>query len=248
MNEKKKYNLPIKDWPESDRPREKLISQGADALSDAELLAIMLRTGEGKTGASALDHARALINKFGALEELEKAGINEICDLQGIGPAKAATIKAALALGRRLVAGKSSEVDRIQSPEDVFKRFRAKLGNLKKETFWALLLDMRGKIIREVKISEGTLTEALVHPREAFQLAVRESAARIIFVHNHPSGDPTPSPADLELTERLVEAGKLLGIPVLDHVVVCEESFRSVDLEECKTKLDKVAGNSEEEE
>lgn len=247
MRGKKKYNPPIKDWPESDRPREKLISQGADALSDAELLAIMLRTGEGKTGSSALDHARALINKFGALEELEKAGINEICGMQGIGPAKAATIKAALALGRRLGTRKVSNTECIQSPEDVFNRFRPKLGNLKKETFWAILLDVRGKVIREVKISEGTLTEALVHPREAFQLAVRESAARIIFVHNHPSGDPTPSPADLELTERLVEAGKLLGIPVLDHVVVCADSFRSADLGENAKPMERMANDSEEE-
>lgn len=248
MREKKENNLPIKDWPEGDKPSEKIISQGDDAISDAELLAIILRMGEGKGWASALDHGRALINKFGVLEELEKAGISDICDLHSTSPAKAATIKAVLALGRRVIAGKSSEADRIQSLEDVFKRFRAKLGNLKKETFWALLLDTAGKIIREVKISEGTLTEALVHPKEAFQLAVRESAARIIFVHNHPSGDPTPSAADLELTERLVEAGKLLGIPVLDHVVVCEESFRSVELDKCQTSMEELAVDSKKEE
>lgn len=230
MNQR--YSMPIRDWPEEDRPREKLLSHGPDALTDAELLAIMLRTGDGASGQSALDHARTLIARFGSLEEIERAGTGEICEIPGIGPAKAAAIKAALALGRRLVAGKARIEEPIVSPEDVYRRFESRVANLKKETFWALLLDTRGRLIKEVRISEGSLTEALVHPREVFQPAVRECAARVIFVHNHPSGDPSPSRADIELNKRLIEAGNLLGIPVLDHIVMGADSFRCVESRE----------------
>jgi len=225
----RRYSMPIRDWPEADRPREKLLARGPEALTDAELLAIMLRTGNGASGQSALDQARALMARFSSLEDIERAGTGEICAIPGIGPAKAAAIKAALALGRRLVAGRTQLEQPITSPEDVYRRFRGRTANIKKETFWALLLDTRGRVIKEVRISEGSLTEALVHPREVFSPAVRECAARVIFVHNHPSGDPTPSHADIELNKRLVEAGDLLGITVLDHVVLGADSYRCVE-------------------
>lgn len=247
MNETRRYSMPIRDWPEGDRPREKLLSHGPDALTDAELLAIMLRTGDGASGQSALDHARALLNKFGSFEELERAGVGEICAIPGIGPAKAAAIKASLAIGRRLAAGKHELDEPVTSPVAVFKRLHAKIGNLNKETFWALLLDQRGRVIKEVRISEGSLTEALVHPREVFQPAVRECAARIIFAHNHPSGDPKPSPADIELNERLKKAGELLGIKVLDHVVIARESYRCILSKEEEQDVARFAAESDEE-
>jgi len=221
--------MPIREWPEEERPREKLLAHGARSMTDAELLAITLRTGDGAGGKSALDQARELLKIFGSLAEIEVAGTAELCSISGIGPAKAATLKAALELGRRLSHEPKNKPAEVSGPEDVWNIFRSKLEGLKQETFWALLLDMRGRVIKEVKISEGILTETLVHPREAFTHAIREGAARVIFVHNHPSGDPTPSPTDKELQGRLVDAGELLGIPVLDHVIIGQNKFACVE-------------------
>ncbi len=208
-------------------------------MSDAELIAIALRTGDGASGQSALDHARALLKKFGTLDALEKAGVAEIRSIRGIGPAKAATIKAALELGRRLSRdGSESKKDEpITSPQAVWRRMRGRLEGLTKENFWAVLLDVKGRVIKEVKVSEGTLSEALVHPREVFRDVIRESASKVIFVHNHPSGDPTPSGADVAMAERLTQAGELLGIPVLDNMVIGADSFRCVEVPERREKL-----------
>ncbi len=227
--ERKKYSMPIREWPEEERPRERLIARGARQMSDAELLAIILRTGDSSGGKSALDHARELLKTFGSLAAIEDAGVAELCKISGIGPAKAATLKAALELGRRLSREPESKPDTVTGPDDVWNIFRSKLEGLKQETFWVLLLDLRGKVIKEVKISEGILTETLVHPREAFTQAIREGAARVIFVHNHPSGDPAPSEADQELQRRLMDAGELLGIPVLDHVVIGKGCYACVE-------------------
>ncbi len=228
----RKYSLPIREWPEDDRPREKLIARGAAEMTEVELLAIILRTGEGTGGKSAVDQAREMITTFGSLHAIEKAGVGELCRAPGIGPAKAATVKAALELGRRLAARPQGKPAQVTSPEDVYNIFRSRLENLDKETFWALLLDLRGKVIKEARISEGILTETLVHPREVFSQAIREGAARVIFVHNHPSGDTTPSREDKNLQKRLEEAGELLGIPVLDHIIIGKNGYSCVETSE----------------
>ncbi len=219
----------IKSWPEDERPREKLQLCGVAALSDAELLAIVLRTGDATSAHTALDLGRDLLRCHGTLDELAQASLTEICTNKGIGPAKAATIQAAFELGRRL-AGSQLRFgqDRFTAPEQIFQHYAHRLRGLRKEQFHILLLDSKNRILREVLISEGSLTQSIVHPREVFVQAVRDSAAAIILVHNHPSGDPTPSREDREITRRLKEAGDLLGIRVLDHVIIGDGTFVSL--------------------
>lgn len=210
----------IKDWPEDERPREKLLKRGAESLSDGELLAIILRTGDGTTKQSAMDHARALLTRFGSLRRLASAGIKEICEIKGIGPAKAATIMAAFEIGKRVSKEEIRPGDTFRCGEDVYRHYHSTMRDSKKENFLAILLDSKNKVIREVDISTGSLTASIVHPRELFNPAIKESAAAMILIHNHPSGDPTPSREDIELTKRLRDAGELLGIKVLDHIII----------------------------
>jgi len=219
----------IKNWPEDERPREKLLQRGVSALSDAELIAIVLRTGDATAGQTALDLGRDFLHRFGSLDELAQASVAEICAVKGTGPAKAATILAAFELGRRL-AGSQLRFgqDRFTSPEQIFQYYHHRLRSLRKEQFHILLLDSKNRILRDVLISQGSLTQSIVHPREVFSQAVRDSAAAVILVHNHPSGDPTPSREDREITCRLKEAGDLLGIRVLDHVIIGQETFVSL--------------------
>jgi len=224
---REKGSYPIKAWPEGDRPREKLLEQGPEFLSDAELLAIVIRTGDSSSGRTALDHARQLLTMFKGFRNLASAAIGELCALKGIGPAKAAAVKAVLEISRRYATERVSQGTVFSRSEDVFAHFHQRLRDKKKECFFILLLDSKNRVIREERISEGTLTSALVHPREAFTPAVRESAASLILAHNHPSGDPTPSREDEEITSRLVEAGKLLGIGVLDHIIIGEGRYYS---------------------
>ncbi len=217
----------IKVWPEAERPREKLLSKGADTLTDAELLALILRTGDAATGRSAIDLGRELLLEFGDLRTLAAAGVTEICRVKGVGTAKAASIIAALELanrcqGRRLVNG-----DRFTSPQQVYEHYNFTYRDRRKEYFLALLLDGKNRVIREVRISEGSLNQSIVHPREVFNPAVRESAAAIILVHNHPTGDPSPSREDREITRRLKEAGDLMGVKVLDHIIIGDGAFLS---------------------
>lgn len=216
------YILPktIKDWPEDERPREKLLKKGAHSLSEGELLAIILRTGDGTTKQSAIDHARALLSRFENLRKLSAAGISEICEIKGIGPAKAATIMAALEIGKRISKEALRPGDTFRCSEDVFRHYHSTIRDRKKEDFLAILLDAKNRVIKEVDISSGTLTSSQVHPRELFNPAIKESAASMILIHNHPSGDPSPSREDIELTRRLREAGELLGIKVLDHIII----------------------------
>lgn len=216
------YILPktIKDWPEDERPREKLLKKGAHSLSEGELLAIILRTGDGTTRQSAIDHARALLSKFGSLRKLASAGINEICEIKGIGPAKAATIMAALEIGKRMAQDQVRPGLTFRCSEDVYQCYHSSMRDRKKESFLAILLDAKNRVIREIEVSTGSLTASFVHPRELFNPAIKESAASMILIHNHPSGDPTPSREDIELTKRLREAGELLGIKVLDHIII----------------------------
>ena len=206
-------------------PRERLEQQGSAALADAELLAILLGTGgAGKS-------ARALADELvadGGLRGLSQASAAELRQLPGIGAAKSAALLAAVELGRRLATRRLRQGDPLRSPEDVFRHFHATLRDAAHERFWVLLLDGRHRVLRDVMTSQGTLTASLVHPREVFRPALREGAAALVAVHNHPSGDPTPSAEDHEVTRRLAQAGHLLGIPLLDHVVVAERGWCSL--------------------
>lgn len=217
----------IKDWPEEDRPREKLLAKGAHALTETELLAIILRNGNASTGESAIDHARILLNQFGSLGGIEAASASEIAAVKGIGPAKVAQLKASLEIGKRIGSQKWETGQPLRSAEDVYQHFRENLGREKRELFYVVLLNNKNRKMREVKVSEGSLTASLVHPREVFNPVIRDSAAGVIFVHNHPSGDPAPSPEDIDITKRLKEVGDVMGVRVLDHVVIGHDRYFS---------------------
>jgi DNA repair protein RadC len=217
----------IKDWPAADRPREKLLALGAQSLSETELLAIILRNGNASTGESAIDHARLLLNQFGGLKGLDEAAASEIAAVKGIGPAEVAQLKACLEIGRRIGSQKWETGQPLHSAEDVFRHFRENLGREKREFFYVVLLNNKNRKIREVKVSEGSLTASLVHPREVYNPVIRESAAGVIFVHNHPSGDPAPSAEDIDITKRLKQVGEVMGVRVLDHVVIGHDRYFS---------------------
>jgi DNA repair protein RadC len=206
-------------------PRERLLTHGAAPLSDAELLALLLRTGA--RGRAATQLASELLAS-GGIAGLAQAAPAELARIAGVGPAKAASVLAALELGRRVAAKPLRRGERIATPEDVHRHFHPRLRDAQVEQFHVVLLDGRHRVIRSVLSSQGTLTASLVHPREVFRPALREAAAAIVLVHNHPSGDPTPSAEDRELTRRLVSAGLLLGVPVLDHVIVADRGFASL--------------------
>lgn len=215
----------IAHWPEAERPRERLLAKGPEVLSDAQLLAIVLRTG--RQDSSAVEVAMEILHQVGSLPALAGCGIKELYSIRGIGPAKAAQLKAALELGKRAMAEPLSSGTRISSSAHVFRHFHPGMRDLKREIFKVVMLDAKNAVIKAVTVSEGSLTLSIVHPREVFALAVRESAAAVIFLHNHPSGDPTPSAEDRRLTERLVAAGEVLGIRVLDHLVVGDGRYVS---------------------
>ncbi len=209
-----------------DGPRERLDALGAEALSEAELIALLLRTGGG--GRDALVLAAWLLQQHQGLAGLAATEPTELACTPGVGPAKSATLTAALELGRRLAARRLRPGDPVRGPADVFRHFHARLRHARHERFLVVLLDGRHRMMREVVISQGTLTASLVHPREVFRPALREAAAAVVLVHNHPSGDPTPSTEDREITVRLADAGLLLGVPVLDHVVIAERGWASL--------------------
>lgn len=218
----------IKAWPAGERPREKLAARGPGALTPAELLAILLRTGDGTRKQTALDLARRLWAEYGeSWEALAQASAAELARCPGLGPAKAATVAAALELGRRLGSRPLTPAEPFRSSQEVFAHYGPRLADAKRENFFCLLLDARNRWLREDRVSEGSLTSSLVHPREAFRTAVREAASAVIFAHNHPSGDPSPSREDVDLTRRLWEAGNVLGIRVLDHVIVGRDRYYS---------------------
>ena len=217
----------IKEWPECERPREKLQKSGADSLSDAELLALILRSGDHASGQSAIDLGRNMLQTFGDLRRLSLATFSEICSVKGAGPAKTASILAALALACRVNSDRLENLERFTSPLQIFNHFHYRFRDRRREYFVALLLDGKNRIILEEQVSEGSLNQSIVHPREVFSRAVKESAAAVILVHNHPSGDPSPSREDREITRRLREAGDILGIRVLDHIIIGDGSYFS---------------------
>jgi len=213
----------IKDLPKFDRPREKLIKKGAGALHKEELLAIILRTGV--KGKSALKVANEILRKYGDKKLLD-VSYQELKNIRGVGSTKAVQILAAIELGRRLFKEKQEKEVFINSPEEVVKEVEHIKEN-KKENFICLYLDARNKLIYKETVSIGTLNANLVHPREVFEPAIRHLAAQIIAIHNHPSGDPEPSEDDLEITKRLMESGKILGIELIDHLIITKERFFS---------------------
>lgn len=216
----------IKDWPESERPRERLIKYGAESLSDAQLLAIILRTGGG--GKGVLSFSMELIEKFKGFRNIDSASITDLSSMKGLGKAKIAQLKAAFELGKRLMRESLGNNPLFASSRLVYAYFAPIFKNMKKEIFLCALLDAKNRLMREVKVSEGTLTNSPIHPREAFKEAIRESAAAVIFVHNHPSGDPEPSKDDIAVTEKLKATGEIIGITVLDHVIIGDGKFVSL--------------------
>jgi DNA repair protein RadC len=221
-----KDSFTVRDLPPAERPRERLIQLGAEALSAQEILALIL--GRGVKGESVMVTAQKLLSKFGSLHGIAGSSVEELSQINGIGPAKAAQLKAAFELSRRLEGAPREGKSPIKSPEDVVSAAGGMLKGKKREHFLTLLLDTRNRLIRVATVSMGSLDSSIVHPREVFKEAISASAASVIFVHNHPSGDAEPSEDDIELTRRLVEAGKLLGILVLDHVIVGDGVFVSL--------------------
>lgn len=214
----------IHDLPKDERPRERLVKFGEQALSAQELLQLIL--GRGIAGESVAITAQKLLSHFGSLQKLSEASIEELSSIKGIGLAKAAQIKAAFEISRRLsTQAPSYKSKELADPEKVYLLIKSKLKNYHKEHFYIIALDSRNHSIAEVSV--GSLNESIVHPREVFAEAIKNRAASVIFVHNHPSGDPEPSEDDLEITKRLVESGKILGIEVVDHIIVAKDSFFS---------------------
>jgi DNA repair protein RadC len=207
----------IKDLPLSDRPRERLANLGAEALSTSELLAIILRTGTEREDVIVM--ANRLLKEHN-LKALSQASTIELQKIFGIGEAKACQIVACFELGKRLSAYQEEPRPHIKNAEDVAKLFMERFRSMNKECFSIMNLDSKSRLINHQTISIGDLNESLAHPREIFHSAIKSSASRVILIHNHPSGDPSPSEVDLQLTERLIEAGNLLGITVLDHVII----------------------------
>jgi DNA repair protein RadC len=213
-------------WIPDDRPRERLAARGADALTDAELLGILL--GSGRPGENVVELAARLLAHVGSLRELLDASDDELCALPGIGPARAALLRAAHEVGRRAVGARPRRGRRLGMASEVWTYYRARLSALPVEEFWVLGVDARHRLQLESCVARGSLTGVEVHPREVFRPLIRAAAAAALFCHNHPSGDPTPSRQDIELTARLREVGELCGIAVLDHVIVAAEGFTSL--------------------
>lgn len=215
----------VKNMAVAEQPRTRFEMAGATNLSEAELLALVIRTGaEGK---SSLDLAREILERFGTLESIARAGLGELCEIKGVGRAKAIEVQAALELGRRLTGGPVPVGQAIRRSADVFDLYRGMLAHEEQENFYLLVLNTRNRIQKHFLISRGSLTGSQVHPREVAKAAVREAASAVIFLHNHPSGDPEPSEDDRDVTNRLAQATRLLGIRVLDHVIIGRDNFFS---------------------
>ena len=214
----------LHDLPKEERPRERLVKFGEQALSAQELLQLIL--GRGIAGESVAVTAQKLLTQFGSLQKLSEASIEELSSVKGIGLAKAAQIKAAFEIGRRFsTQAPSYKSKELTDPEKVYRLIKSKLKDYHKEHFYIIVLNSRGYSIAEVSV--GSLNASVVHPREVFAEAIKNKAASVIFVHNHPSGDPEPSADDLEITKQLTESGKILGIEVIDHIIITKTGFIS---------------------
>jgi DNA repair protein RadC len=220
----KKVSFTIHDLPREERPRERIQKHGAEALSSQELIDLLL--GRGIKGESVMVTAQRLLSAFGNIENLSEASIEELSAIKGIGLAKAAQIKSAFELARRRDNYDYAKMS-VKSHQDVVKLVREKLKDKKKEHFLILCLDTRSNLIKTINISTGTLDTNLVHPREVFKEAIQSLASSIILVHNHPSGNPEPSDADIDITRRIIETGKIIGIDVLDHIIIANKNSLS---------------------
>ncbi len=222
-----KKSFTIHDLPPSDRPRERLQKLGVGALSVQEILALIL--GRGIAGESVVVTAQRLLSRFGNLKGIANASVEELSQVKGIGLAKASQLKAAFELANRLENSlEAGERPVVKTPENVVDLVRGRLSGKKKEYFLAILLDTRNHLIKVSEISVGSLDTSIVHPREVFKEAVAASAASVIFVHNHPSGDPEASDDDIKLTKRLAKAGEIMGIDILDHIIVTDKNYQSL--------------------
>lgn len=216
----------IKRWPKHERPRERLLQYGPQHLTEAELLGILL--GKGTKDKTAIDVARQLLNQYESLHKLFSRSPSEMMKVKGIGSAKAASLSAAFELVRRVQSQGNSDKATFKRSSDVAKHYLPLFRDLKKEVFKVLLLNRANRLIREVFVSEGTLDASIVHPRDVFKEAILEPAAGVILIHNHPSGNPAPSEEDLRITKQLVEAGRLLGIKVYDHIILAGDHYQSL--------------------
>jgi len=220
------YRLRIKDLPLETRPREKFIKYGARSVSNAELLAILIGSGTKKI--SAIDLANKILSDAGSLRELARKDLSDLKKYKGVGLKKAVVISAAFELSRRIQSESALEKPQIMSPEDVAKIFIPRLSDLKKEILIVILLNTANRILKDVVVSEGNLNSSIIHPREVFKPAIDELAASIILVHNHPSGNPEPSKMDIEVTKQIYQAGEILGIKLLDHIIIAGDKFKSL--------------------
>jgi DNA repair protein RadC len=220
------YRPTIKEMPETERPRERLVHYGAGALSSAELLAIILRTGV--AGCNVIDLSLRLLTRYGGLSGLARASVQELCQENGLGIAKAAQLKAALEIGRRLQLESPEQRPQILSPADVANMLMLEMQALEQEQLRVLLLDSKHRVLKTSIVYVGSLNASMVRIGELFREAIRANCAAIIVVHNHPSGDPTPSREDNAVTRQIVEAGRLLNIDVLDHIILGHQRFVSL--------------------
>lgn len=222
------HHIPITAWPEDERPREKLEKHGASSLSEPELLAILINSGSGKR--TALDLARLLLHEYQTLRRLSELSVADLKrgTFKGIGRVKAIVLVAAFELARRIQSSEKNNSEPIRTPEDIAKIFGPKMRDMKQEEFIVVILNSANRIIRERTITKGLLNSSLTHPREVFREAILENAASVILIHNHPSGNTEPSREDIQITKQLIEAGKIIGIPVHDHIIIAGASFTSM--------------------
>ena len=225
-----RYHVPINQWAESDRPREKLMQRGPAALSDAELIGLIFGSGtRTKTGPlSAVQLGQALLRAYGSLHNTSQRALKELMRVAGIGPAKAVQLVAAFEIGRRVESQRGGERVQVTSPEDVAAVYGPLMRDLKREIFKVVLLNTANVIVGDYTVSEGGLAASIVEPRAVFQRAILENAAALICLHNHPSGNPEPSREDIRITRQLVEAGKLMGVPVHDHLIIAGAGYTSL--------------------
>lgn len=221
-----KIHLTLREMPTQDRPRERMLREGSYALSDSELLAVLLRTGTVNENAVTL--ASRVLQHAGGLRKIVDLSVQELMKVRGIGEAKALQIQAGVEFGRRLAQAAMGDKPTVRTPEDVARYLMEDLRYLSKEHFVCLFLNTKNHIVAKETLSMGSLNASLVHPREVFRAAIKQGSASLICAHNHPSGDPTPSREDINLTNRLVEAGNIIGIELLDHVIIGDGIFVSL--------------------
>ena len=218
--------LSLRELPFDERPREKLRNRGEQSLSDAELLAILM--GSGSKRESAVQLAQRILKEAGDLTKLSGLSVNELCNnFHGVGPARASQLKAALELSRRYSKKVSAKRPLFSNSQAVFEYFHGSFLGKQQEELWVAVVDMKNRLVMKSEVSRGTLSGSLVHPREIFHVAIRHLGAAIILLHNHPSGDPAPSPEDRKVTAQIAEAGNLLGIPLLDHIIIGSGAYYS---------------------